>query len=77
MWYSLEGRLRREILKMTVRELIDELEYFDDDMEVAMKPSNSMYVEGVSGAKTKELRAFYGDNRNVLVITSDGQEGAV
>ena len=62
---------------MTVRELIEELECFDEDMEVVMQPSNSMYVDGINGANTKELRSFYGDNREVLVITSSGQEGAV
>lgn len=62
---------------MTVRELIEELECFDEDMEVVMKPSNSMYVDGINGASTEELRAFYGDDREVLVITSSGQEGAV
>lgn len=62
---------------MTVRELIEELECFDDDMEVVMQPSNSMYVDGINGASTKELRAYYGDDRNVLVLTSSGQEGAV
>lgn len=62
---------------MTVRELIEELECFDDDMEVVMKPSNSMYVDRINGTATKELRAFYGENRDVLVITSDGQQGAV
>lgn len=62
---------------MTVRELIEELECFDEDMEVVMRPSNSMYVDGINGAITKELRAFYGEDRDVLVLTSDGQEGAV
>ena len=62
---------------MTVRELIEELECFDEDMEVVMQPSNSMYVDGINGASTEELRAFYGDNKEVLVITSSGQEGAV
>lgn len=62
---------------MTVRELIEMLEDFDGDMEVVMKPSNSMYVDGISGAREKELRAYYGDDRNVLVLTSSGQEGAV
>ena len=62
---------------MTVRELIEELECFDEDMEVVIQPSNSMYVDGVNGASTAELRAFYGDNREVLVITSSGQKGAV
>ena len=62
---------------MTVRELIEELECFDEDMEVVMQPSNSMYVDVINGASTEELRAFYGDDREVLVITSSGQEGAV
>lgn len=62
---------------MTVRELIEELECFDEDMEVVMRPSNSMYVDGIYGVITKELRAFYGEDRDVLVLTSDGQEGAV
>ena len=62
---------------MTVRELIEVLEDFDGDMEIVMKPSNSMYVDGINGASTEELRAFYGDNREVLALTSSGQEGAV
>lgn len=62
---------------MTVRELINELECYDDDLEVVMKPSNSMYVDGISGTETDDLRAFYGEDRDVLVLTSDGQEGAV
>lgn len=62
---------------MTVKELIEELERFDADMEVVMQPSNSMYIYGISGASTKKLRTFYGENREVLVITSSGQEGAV
>lgn len=62
---------------MTVRELIEELEYFNEDMEVVMKPSNSMYVDAISEADTRELRSFYGEDREVLVLISDGQEGAV
>lgn len=62
---------------MTVKELIDELKYFDGNMEVVMKPSNSMYVNSISHADTKELRAFYGKDRNVVTLISYGQEGAV
>lgn len=62
---------------MTVRELIDELERFNDDMEVVMKPNNSIYADGINGITVKELRAFWGSDRDVLVITSSGQEGAV
>lgn len=62
---------------MTVGELRELLENFDDEMEVVMKPSNSMYVDGISDANIDELRSFYGEDREVLVITSSGQEGAV
>lgn len=62
---------------MTVRELIEELECYDENMEVVMKPSNSMYVDGISCTDTRELRAFYGENKDALVLFSDGQVGAV
>ena len=62
---------------MTVEELIEELKCFNADMEVVMKPSNSIYVDGIRGAKAKELISFYGADRNVLVLTSDGQIGSV
>lgn len=62
---------------MTVRELIEKLECYNDDMEVVMRPINSIYVDGINEAITMELRAFWGNNREVLVLTSDGQEGAV
>ena len=62
---------------MTVKELKELLEEFDDNMEVVMKPSNSTYVDGILGAREKELRAYFGQNRDVLVLTSSGQEGAV
>ena len=62
---------------MTVRELIEELKNFDNNMEVVIKPINSMYVDGINRATTKELKAFYGNNREVLVLVSSGQEGAV
>lgn len=62
---------------MTVRDLINELEHFNDDMEVVIKPSNSMYVDGISGTNTRKLRSFYGEDREVLVVTSDGQVGAI
>ena len=62
---------------MTVGELRELLEEFDEDMEVVMKPSNSIYVDGILGVKTKELRPYWGNDREVLVITSSGQEGVV
>ena len=62
---------------MTVGELKELLEDFNDDMEILMKPSNSIYADGISGIREKELRAYYGEDREVLVLTSSGQEGAV
>ena len=62
---------------MTVGELKELLDNFDDDMEVVIQPYNSMYVDGISDANIEDLRPFYGTGREVLVITSSGQEGAV
>ena len=62
---------------MTVRELIEELEEFDEDMEVVFKPSNSHYVDSVGYLKEKEISSFYGSDRKAVVLVSDGQTGAV
>lgn len=62
---------------MTVRDLIDLLNDFNGDMEVVMKPSNSMYVDAVCNIKQSELNAFWGEDKKVCVITSDGQVGSV
>lgn len=62
---------------MTVRELIELLEDFDENTEVVMQACNSMYVDGIVGVSIEELRAFYGNDREVLVIKSIGQKGAV
>lgn len=62
---------------MTVKELIEELEQYDEDMEIVMIPSNSRYADEIGGIDGGELLAFYGDNREVLVLTSNGQVGAI
>lgn len=62
---------------MTVKELKELLGSFDDNMEVVMKPSNSMYVDAIRGAREKEMIAMFGKDREVLVLLSGGQEGAV
>lgn len=62
---------------MTIRELIDELEYFDENTEVVMQGVNSMYVDSISHATTKELRANWGKDREVVVLVAEDQEGAV
>ena len=63
---------------MTVRELIEELEEFDGDMEVVFKPSNSNYVDSIREMPIeREISSFYGEDRKAVVILSDGQTGAV
>ena len=62
---------------MTVKDLICELENFDEDMEVLIQSSNNRYADSIFGAAEKELRSFYGNDREVLVIVSSGQAGAV
>jgi hypothetical protein len=62
---------------MTVRELIDELQCFDDDMEVAVRGSNTDYIDSVGTIKERNFRAFWGPDGRVVVIRGDGQIGAV
>ena len=62
---------------MTVKDLICELENFDEDMEVLIQSSNNRYADSILGAEKKELISFYGNDREVLVIVSGGQVGAV
>lgn len=50
---------------MTVRDLIDELENYDEDMEVVFRGSNAMYVETIGTTGTNEIKC---DN------TSDSEE---
>lgn len=62
---------------MTVRELREALECYDDNMEVVTAAENSMYVDGVQGATVDTLRPFWGSEERVVVLTSSGQVGAV
>ena len=62
---------------MTVGKLIDILNGYDEDMEIAIKVSNSIYAESICGASIRELRAFYGDNTDVVILKGSEQIGAV
>ena len=42
-----------------------------------MQTSNNLYADGIGGVETNELKSFYGDDREVLVLMSDGQKGMV
>ena len=62
---------------MKVKTLIEELENYDGDMEVVMGSTNSMYVNSILNARKKELRSFWGKDRDVLVLVAEDQVGAV
>lgn len=64
---------------MRVIDLIGILEYYDDDTEVCFQPCNSMYVDGISYGEEsmEEVRMFYGNDREFLVLKSGGQLGAI
>ena len=66
---------------MTVRDLIDILEEFDEDMEVCIgmqQQYGSDFAMDISydvGEYT--INAFYGDDYNAVVITEGSQVGTV
>ena len=62
---------------MTVRDLIDELEYYDKDLEVVFKESNTTYVNSIEIIGTNEIRAFYGNDGEAVILYADQQVGAV
>ena len=62
---------------MTVGELIEELERYNSNNKVLIKPCNSMYVEHIDCACLDEVRAFYGNDYNAVVIYAESQAGAV
>lgn len=62
---------------MTVRELINELENYDDNMKVVTKNENGGgYVDCVSSSYTIEVRTFYGNDYEAVVLVG-GQVGMV
>lgn len=61
---------------MTVRELIDELKYYDGDSKVIIKSSNSMYTDSIGSTMETEVRSFWGDDYRAVVICGDEQCGA-
>lgn len=63
---------------MTVGRLKVMLEEYDDDKEIVFQPTNSIYVEIIGGIEENGgVAAFYGKDFKALVLTSDGQCGAV
>lgn len=65
---------------MTVRQLIRELEYFDGDMEVriGMKQRyGTDFAMRIEDVEERNVRAYYGDDYEAVVITEGEQCGAV
>ena len=63
---------------MTIKELKNMLEEYDDSMSVVFQPYNSMYGEDICEVReNKGIAAFYGNDYKALVLISGGQCGAV
>lgn len=65
---------------MTVRELIDMLENFDDDMEVRIGMQQTYgtdFAMSIRDVEEYNIVAFYGNDYKAVVITEGGQCGAV
>ena len=62
---------------MTVKDLINDLKSYNENMVVVFQAENSMYADYIGTTRRKELRSFYGPDKDVIVLISDGQAGAV
>ena len=65
---------------MTVRDLIDELENFDEDMEVRIgmiQSYGSNFAMNISEVDEYKVKAWYGEDFNAVVITEGSQIGVV
>ena len=65
---------------MTKKELIKELECFDDDMEIVMKSRTIVDtdVEEIIRVDARKMKSRYSENEKiVLVLESDGIIGSV
>lgn len=63
---------------MTVGRLKAMLEKYDDDKEIVFQPTNSIYGEIIGGIEEYGgVSAFYRKDFKALILTSDGQCGAI
>ena len=65
---------------MTVGELISILEDFDEDMEVRIgmiQNYGSNFAMNICDVEEHEVKAWYGENYNAVVITEGSQLGTV
>lgn len=72
------GRL---VDSMTVRELIEELENFDGDMEVRIgmiqNYGSNFAMSICDNIEEHEIKSFYGEDYNAVVLTEGSQIGTV
>lgn len=66
---------------MTVGELINELEQFDEDMEVKIgmiQAHGSNFAMDISNIiEEHNIEKFYGEDERAVILTEDGQIGIV
>lgn len=66
---------------MTVGELINELEQFDEDMEVKIgmiQAHGSNFAMDISNiVEEHNIEKFYGEDERAVILTEDGQIGIV
>ena len=68
---------------MTVREMINELNGFDDDMQVVIKGCNSggyvdwTYDQYSDGIGQRKIRTHFGDDKEAVVIFGEEQAGMI
>ena len=66
---------------MTVRDLIDALEEFDEDMEVRIgmiqNYGSNFAMDIMCEVEEHNIRSFYGDDYRAVVLTEGGQVGTV
>ena len=66
---------------MTVRELIEMLEEFDEDMEVCIgmmqKYGSDFAMDICDDVEIHQIHSFYGDDYKAVVITEGSQMGVV
>ena len=63
---------------MTVGNLIAILEGYDEDKEIVFKPVNSDYVESFGyDISERNIRPFWGENREAYIIEASEQIGMV
>ena len=64
---------------MTVQEMKYWLNELPDNARIMFKPENSNYAEDITfnGCKKRNIIAFFGNDFEAIVLSSDGQAGRI